>query len=361
MNTFFEKDEFTQKEQKQVGKIAKKRDRSKYKKTDLEKRKRLQKKEIERKLAKKKVLLRGRVLAISKECISVQYENHIYSCVLRGLLKKEMTHTKNLVSVGDFVLFERDNGSISHVEERFSVLSRQEHHRRRHQQLIASNIDQVLITVSIAQPTLKPHLIDRYIIATYKGNMEPVIVVNKIDLLKEQSDQTALFEHLVKTYEAIGMPVIALSAQSRVGIERLQKQMKGKSSVFAGQSGVGKSSLINAITGLHLPVGTIIPKTQKGMHTTTQTHLIPLSFGGWCIDTPGIRSFGIWDLKKEDLASYFPEIQQKGVECTYPNCTHSHEPGCALKEAVEKNVISSLRFNSYLKLLQEIRANPDFF
>jgi len=156
------------------------------------------------------------------------------------------------------------------------------------------------------------------------------------------------------TYEALEIPVIALSAETGEGMKKLKEQMKDKASVFSGQSGVGKSSLINTMTGLELPVGEVVKKTRKGVHTTSTTNLIPLSFGGWCIDTPGIRSFGIWDLKKEDLEDYFPEISEKSHGCKFPNCTHSHEPGCALEEALEKGEISPLRFDSYLKLLQEI-------
>lgn len=358
MSKFFEEEEeFTRKERKEARKIASKRDRSKYKKTDVQQRKRLQKEISEKKLAKREGLLRGRVLAISPEGISVQYHERVYLCVLRGILKKEITRAKNLVTVGDFVLFEPDaeeEGAIFHVEERASVLSRQEHLRRRQKQLIAANIDQVLITVSVVEPPLKPHLVDRYIIATRKGGMEPVIVVNKIDLLKKKSEEASLFNHFLKTYQALGIPVIGLSAATGEGIDQLKIRMKGKASVFSGQSGVGKSSLINAVAGLGLPVGEVIKRTRKGAHTTTTTHLIPLPFGGWCIDTPGIRSFGVWDLKKEDLDAYFPEIKEWSHACKYPNCSHSHEPGCALKKAIEKGDISSLRFDSYLKLLQEI-------
>lgn len=349
-------DEFyeSKKERRAARKIASRRDRSKFKKTDREKKEHHRKTERERKLAKKN-LLKGRVLAITPDGISVEHEGEIYLCVLRGALKKEITHVKNLVTIGDFVLFEVEkdqDGSIVHIEERHSFLSRKEHLRRKQKQLIAANIDQVLITVSIAEPSLKPSLVDRYIIATFKGNMEPVIVVNKVDLLEKKD--APFFEMFIKIYTALNIPVIPLSAETGEGIEKLKKQMKGKASVFSGQSGVGKSSLINAITGLSLPVGEVIKKTQKGVHTTSTAQLIPLEFGGWCIDTPGIRSFGVWDLQREDLVVYFPEIFEIGKECKYPNCSHSHEPECAVIGAVEKGEISRLRFNSYLKLLEEI-------
>lgn len=359
MDRFSEEDDFheTRKELKAHRKMVSKRDRSKFKKTDREKLSRHQKTESEKKLSKKE-LLRGRVLDIYPEGgVVVDHDGLIYTCVLRGILKKEQSRQKNLVAVGDFVLFESSEGevaTISHIEERTSILSRQEHLRRRQEQIIAANIDQVLITASIADPPLKPALIDRYIIATKKGNMLPVIVLNKIDLLHPHSSEYLLFESFLNTYQCLNIPVIPLSIHTGEGIEALKKCMQGKASVFSGQSGVGKSSLINAITGLSLPVGDVAKKTRKGSHTTTRAHLIPLPFGGWCIDTPGIRSFGVWDLKKEDLAAYFPEIQAIGRTCYYPNCTHAHEPGCAVEAALEKGEISPLRFDSYSKLLEEI-------
>jgi ribosome biogenesis GTPase len=353
-----DEDEFpeSKKERKAARKIASRRDRSKFKKTNLKKRENVRLKEAQKRLSKKN-LLRGRVLAITPEGISVEHLACTYMCTLRGALKQELTQTKNLVAVGDFVLFELEKdkeGSIAYVEERKSILSRQEHLRRRQKQIIAANIDQVLITVSVVKPPLKPSLVDRYIIAAFKGGMQPVIVLNKIDLLEEESPEKELLDLFIATYRSLKIPIISLSATTGEGIEELKTQMRGKASVFSGQSGVGKSSLINAMTGLSLPVGDIVAKTLKGAHTTTTARLIPLDFGGWCIDTPGIRSFGVWDLQKEDLKNYFPEIDEISQHCRYPNCTHSHEPDCALEEALKKGQISPLRFESYLKLLGEI-------
>lgn len=353
-----EYEEFTEsnKERKAARKLASRRDRSKFKKSNLEKREQKLLQETQKRISKKE-LLRGRVLAISPEGISVDSERLVYLCSLRGALKQELTQSKNLVTVGDFVLFEKESegiGTIELVEERKSVLSRQEHLRRRQKQLLAANIDQVLITVSVLQPILKPSLVDRYIIAAYKGGMQPVILLNKIDLLEEESPESELCVLFIKTYHALNIPVIALSAETGEGIEELKRQMKDKASVFSGQSGVGKSSLINAMTGLSLPIGEMVEKTSKGSHTTTTARLIPLEFGGWCIDTPGIRSFGVWDLQREDLKNYFPEIDEISTLCKYPNCSHSHEPGCALEEALNEGKISPLRVESYLKLLEEV-------
>lgn len=357
MNRISEEEDFddTRKERKAHRKMVSKRDRSKFKKTDIEKHTRLLKVEMDKKISKKD-LLRGRVLDVFPEGgVFVDCEGKIYTCVLRGILKKEFSRQKNLVAVGDFVLFEaspNETGSICAIELRSSILSRQEHLHRRQEQLIAANIDQVLVTVSIKDPTLKPSLVDRYIIAAKKGGMQPVIIVNKIDLLTQED--IPFFEAFLETYRGLGLSVIPLSVQTGEGMDELMRQMQGKASVFSGQSGVGKSSLINVVTGLSLPVGEVVKKTRKGVHTTTRAQLVPLPFGGWCIDTPGIRSFGVWDLKKEDLAAYFPEIYEIGRTCHFPNCTHEHEPGCAVKMGVEEGTLSALRLDSYLKLLEEI-------
>lgn len=347
---------------KKERKIAVAKDRSKYKKTDRDKLQAQAKELAKNPLPQKEDQIRGRVLSITPQGITVQYEEGIVVCSLRGLLKKDKSQFKNLVVVGDFVLFSKtgDEGLISSVEPRQTVLSRADNLSRRKEQLIAANIDQVMITVSVMVPPLKPSLVDRYIIATRKGGMQPIILVNKIDLLQDQTQderlllqEAELFEEFIKAYSPQGT-VIAVSATSGEGIEELRAAMKDKASVFSGQSGVGKSSLINAMTGLDLKVGQVVEKTQKGSHTTTTANLIPLAFGGWCIDTPGIKSFGIWDLKKEDILPYFYEIHQGGDKCRYPSCTHLNEPGCAVIQAVENGEISWLRYQSYAFLMESV-------
>lgn len=341
-------------------KMASAKDRSKYKKTDIDKFHRGLQLEKEQKLDRDN-LLTGRVLSIKSEGIIVDYEGQTYICKLRGLLKRDKLQMKNLVTVGDFVLFEKtegNEGSIAHVEPRTSTLSRADNLSRRKEQLIAANIDQVIITVSVVSPQIKPFLIDRYIIAARKGNMLPVIVVNKIDLLENiqveewlRYQETEILEECVRAYKIAGIPLIKLSRATGEGMELLKEVMKDKASVFSGQSGVGKSSLINAMSNYDLPIGGIVDKTQKGSHTTTTTQLLPLPFGGWCVDTPGIKSFGVWDLKKNELEEYFTEIHAAGKKCHFPNCTHSHEEGCAVIKAVEKGKISGLRLDSYHSIL----------
>jgi len=355
-SNFFGQD---RKSEKYARKLASAKDRSKYKKTDL--RKQSKSKEIK---SINEELERGRVLSIASQGIFVDVRGEIVTCTLRGVLKKDKTLAKNLIVVGDFVRFERTSageGLIEHIEPRRSLLSRAENLSRKKEQLIAANIDQVLITVSVALPALKPSLVDRYIIAAQKGDMEPIIVINKIDLLESEDEdkatleqERALYGEMLKAYQIAGIPVISVSTKTGQGIDLLKEAMKDKVSVFSGQSGVGKSSLINTMTGHELRVGELVEKTQKGSHTTTTAHLIPLEFGGWCIDTPGIKSFGVWNLDKEEVEHHFPEIFTCGHQCRFPDCSHTGEEECAVIDAVEKGKISPLRYESYCALMQSI-------
>jgi ribosome biogenesis GTPase len=191
-----------------------------------------------------------------------------------------------------------------------------------------------------------------------------VIAITKCDLLVDEDVDPVQREvdleivaMMREAYAAIGIPLVLVSTVTGEGIEEVKKLMKDKSSVFSGQSGVGKSSLINAVTGLDIRVGSIVDKTKKGAHTTTTTNLIELTFGGWCVDTPGIKSFGVWDLEKSELDSYFTEIKSLGRGCKFPDCKHLHEEECAVKEALEKGELSPLRYESYESLLANIGSH----
>jgi ribosome biogenesis GTPase len=294
-------------------------------------------------------IVEGRVLSIASQEIRVQHKEIVYSCTLRGVLKKEKTTKKNLIIVGDLVLFDKEQLVISKIQTRRSLLSRQENYSRKKEQLIAANIDRVFITSGAAHPTFKPHLIDRYIIAAMKGNIEPIILFNKIDVCEDLNHLDTAFN----LYEKLGYKVLKTSCKTEEGIEPLKEAMKDKASLFAGQSGVGKSSLINLVTGLSLKTLEVSEKNFKGRHTTTSACLIPLDFGGWCIDSPGIRTFGVWDLSPQDLQSYFPEIEELRSNCHFPNCSHTHEPKCAVLEALGRKEISEIRYQSYKKLIEE--------
>lgn len=357
------------KEAKHEKKTIVARDRSKYKKTDQEKYLRNLEQERTQK-ASSSALLEGRVLSVLPQGIWVEYaqsssESAKILCTLKGVLKKDKTQSKNIVAVGDKVLFEKTSdkeGVIACVHPRETILSRADNLSRRKEQIIAANIDQVLIVVSVVHPPLKIPVIDRYIIATQKGNMNPVIVVNKIDLLNDpQHDslsrqvQQELLENAIGAYAVAKIPVMCVSCDTFEGIDALKEIMKGKASVFSGQSGVGKSSLINAITGLELRTGEVVEKTKKGAHTTTSAELIPLSCGGWCIDTPGIKSFGVWDLDRSEIEGYFPEIHEIGSECKFADCTHTAEAQCAVFQAVSEGKLSKIRYDSYLALTESLK------
>jgi len=337
------------KEEKAERKLLSEKDRSKFKKSDKDK------KPLQDTYS---TLPLGIVLSITGEKIIVDVEGKEYFSSLKGSLKKEKGIYKNLITVGDFVRLkiENEEGQIFYVEKRKSELTRIDKTGRK-KQLIAANIEQAFITMSVVVPPLKPNLVDRFLISAKKGKIHPVVLINKCDLLETKDSidkEKATFDSFLKGYSNLGYLIVCVSCETQLGIETLKELMVDRSSVFVGQSGVGKSSLINKTTEHNLKVGTVVHKTYKGSHTTTRAQLLPLKKGGFCIDTPGIKSFGLWDLKKEDVVDHFHEIKEIGNYCYYPNCMHLDEPNCAVKEACDENKISPLRFESYVSLMKEI-------
>lgn len=340
------------------------KDRSRFKKTDLDQRNKIR---AQHPMPKEQSVETGRVLAIYPKGIVVNFEGQDFLCKLKGSLKQEKNRIKNLIAVGDFVQVEKrdhQEGRIVNVLPRRSILSRADNLSRLKEQLIAVNIDQVLITSSVVFPPLKASLIDRYIIAAQKGNMEPILVINKIDLLTDLEEkidphflkeQKEVYLEFLEAYRKLDFKIVPVSVKTQEGIGLLKEVMKNKTSVFSGQSGTGKSSLINCTTGQQFATGGIVERTGKGSHTTTTTHLVALEQGGFCIDTPGIKSFGIWDLKETDFSACYPEIAKFASLCKYPNCRHLNEPDCAVKQGVENQEISLLRFNSYCSLIQSLK------
>lgn len=185
--------------------------------------------------------------------------------------------------------------------------------------------------------------------------MEPIIVINKIDLLDESPEEKELVEISLKTYLELGIRCLCVSVKTGEGIKELCKLMKEKTSVFSGQSGTGKSSLINQVTGSSLKIGELIAKTAKGSHTTTSTSLLRLEGGGFCIDTPGIRSFGVWNLSADEITAYFEEIAEAATSCRFSGCSHTEEEGCAVLKAMEEGKISPFRLLSYFSLLETLQ------
>ena len=346
----------TRREQRKESKAASKADRSKYKLSNL------QKKEKELAPTHEK-FIQGRVILIRSQAIEVATPSGVLTCTLRGTLKQERHHHKNLIIVGDLVLCEplgNKAGVIDHVLERTSVLSRQDHLRRIKKQLVAANVDQVLITMSIGEPSLRPSIIDRYLVAAEKGNLHPSIVINKIDLLEKYPEEKELLETTISLYKQLGFSIIGVSAKTGEGMEELRSLLKDKVSVFSGQSGTGKTLLVNSLTGLSLQTQAV-RAGGKGAHTTTAARLLALPFGGWCIDTPGIRSFGIWDFQQEDLMVAFPEIAEQATQCFFKDCLHTGESGCHVAKALEEGLISPLRYSSYLSLLTSFQETKKWY
>jgi len=291
--------------------------------------------------------LSGRVLRVHGLSSVVQADNgRQYRCAVRRLLRTLVTDERNIVTTGDRVWFRpalNDEGFIERVEPRHGLLTRASRGR---EHVLVANVDQVVIVMSLVEPDLKPHLIDRYLVSAEQGGITPILCLNKADLV-----DPVPYQPLIGFYSQLGIPTFLTSAPTGQGIERLREKLMGRETVFTGQSGVGKSSLLNAIQpGLGLRVCEVSETTQKGRHTTTTAELLRLDFGGWVVDTPGIRQFELWDILPEEVEGFFPEFRPYVPLCAYPDCTHTHENRCAIKHAVQRRQLSARRYTSYLGL-----------
>jgi len=292
----------------------------------------------------------GRVIKVFGRTSIVRTENGQFSCGIRGLLKSLVTGLQNSVVAGDHVTVlpgEGDDGMIVRVLPRRNGISRTS---RGKQQIIVANVDCVMIVASAAEPDLKPNLVDRFLLSIEKARLQPVIVINKIDLVSPDS-----LMQLVGTWGQLGYPVLQVSAETGNGIRFLKEALSGRDSVVVGQSGVGKSSLLNtAYPGLNRRVGAVSDENQKGRHTTTTAELIPLDGGGHLVDTPGIRSMQLWDVSAEEVEGLFRDIRPYAHRCRYPNCTHTHEEQCAVKNAVADGMIDLRRYDSYCQIRSDL-------
>jgi ribosome biogenesis GTPase len=328
-------------------------DRSKYKKSDQDQKGKP--KSVD------SALPRGRVISITGEGIWVEVEGQRFLCSLKGLLKKEKLQVKNVAAVGDYVRFEQtspNEGSILAIDPRFSFLARTDATGTK-EQLIAVNIDQVFLILSVVEPNLRPPLVDRYLIAAAKGSIHPIIVINKIDLLAHHPDEESLYQEFLAAYEPLGFPIVSVSTKTGAGVEAVRSLMKGKTSAVAGQSGVGKSSLLNAAFQMQLKIGDLAAKTAKGSHTTTAAELLPLPEGGYCVDTPGIRSFGVWNLTLDEVITHFRDIALLGQRCRFADCSHGAEPHCAVLAALKQGTLPLMRYESYTALRNEALGHAD--
>ncbi|HEY58928.1 MAG TPA: ribosome small subunit-dependent GTPase A [Anaerolineae bacterium] len=280
-------------------------------------------------------------------------EHEPIMCRLRGKLKRG-PRRGDLVAVGDWVQFRRlpdGTGLIEKIEPRQRALSRMAPGPRgEYEQVIIANPDQVVFVFACANPQPKLRMLDRFLVVAEKQEIPALIVANKVDLVPMEQAQ-ALFAR----YAEIGYPVLYTSVVTGQGLEDLKARLQQKISALAGPSGVGKSSLLNAIQpGLGLVVREVSRATGEGRHTTVVREMFPLEGGGYVADTPGLKAFSLWDVEPEELDAYFPEMRDLVAECEFSDCTHIHEPGCAVRRAVEEGRIHPERYQSYVRLRLEL-------
>jgi ribosome biogenesis GTPase len=289
----------------------------------------------------------GRVLCVQGLESRVETEaGAIYRCVTRGLLKTLQTDQRHVLATGDLVWFRPEgdqHGVIQRIEPRHGVLSRTSRGR---QHVLVANVDQVVIVASAAEPRLKPNLVDRLIVTAERNGIRPIICINKIDLI-----DPADLQPLIGVFSQLGYAVFPTSVKNGLAIDRLRRAMLGKASVVTGQSGVGKSSILNCIDpALKLRVQQVSAETQKGRHTTSSARLLPLKPSGYVVDTPGIRQFQLWDVAPQEVAGFYRDIRPYVSKCRFPDCTHTHEIDCAVKATVADGRIDSRRYESYVQL-----------
>lgn len=282
-----------------------------------------------------------------------------FPAVLRGKVRLERSASTNPVAVGDRVLFEAPDEAdeqnpalITEILPRKNHLVRKSTNLSKQSHVIAANLDQAVITVSLYFPEIKLPFLDRILVTCEVYGIPAVIALNKVDIYSSVAEEQ--MRSFIEIYEGAGYKVIPCSARSGEGVDELRGLCRGKLSLFSGESGVGKSSLIKALDpGLNPKIGKISSAHLQGKHTTSLYEMYRLDSGGYLIDTPGIRGFGLVELEKEEISKYFPEMLRYADNCRFMPCTHTHEPGCAVKDAVDAGLISPERYNSYLGMLEE--------
>lgn len=280
-----------------------------------------------------------------------------FECRIKGKFRIQDIKSTNPIAVGDFVEFEvetknnKETGVIKRIEERQNHIVRKSVNLSKQTHIIASNIDQVFLLVTIDNPPTFPSFIDRFLVTAEAYSIKSILLFNKVDTY---SEETLLeMKYLASIYRKIGYECIEISAATGMNVEKVKKLMEGKVSMFSGHSGVGKSTLVNAIEpSLDLRTKEISDQHRQGQHTTTFAEMFDLSFDAKIIDTPGIKGFGVVNMEKEEVGDYFPEFFALKQDCKFNNCLHLKEPKCAVKEALEHDEISYSRYRSYLQILE---------
>ena len=285
------------------------------------------------------------------------FNGKFYECRIKGKFRLKGIKSTNPIAVGDYVDFEletknnEETGVINRIQDRKNYIVRKSVNLSKQTHIIASNIDQVFLLVTINNPPTFTSFIDRFLITAEAYSIKTVLLFNKIDSYDE--DTLVEVKYLAALYRKIGYECIGISAKTGKNIDKVKALMKGKVSMFSGHSGVGKSTLINAIEpGLDLKTKEISEQHQQGQHTTTFAEMFDLSFDAKIIDTPGIKGFGVVDMDKEEVGDYFSEFFELKQHCKFNNCLHIHEPNCAVKEALDNDEIAFSRYRSYLQILE---------
>ena len=301
--------------------------------------------------------MKGLVIKNTGSWVTVRLEDGAtVNCKMRGVLRLKGMRCTNPVAVGDTVQVEDKGGDapvVGAIEPRRNYIIRRASNLSKEFQIIAANLDQAVLVVTLTNPVTSTTFIDRFLATAEAYQVPAVLAFNKVDLLVTEELRVGLDE-LQALYQSIGYKTIALSAATGEGADALRDMLASKMSLLSGNSGVGKSSIINLLVpGAHVRVGDVSQTHHKGMHTTTFSELLDLPGGGAIIDTPGVKAFGTIDFERAEVAHYFPEIFKISSDCRFNNCTHTHEPGCAVRDAVENGDISISRYTSYLSILDE--------
>ena len=281
----------------------------------------------------------------------------LFNCRIKGKFRVAGIKSTNPIAVGDVVHFQLEDhqegqGVISAIQDRKNYIVRKSVNLSKQVHIIASNMDQALLVTTLAQPMTSTGFMDRFLSTAEAYSIPTIIVFNKIDLYGEE--EMMELEYREAVYSAIGYKVLKTSAMQGIGLEKLKEELKDKTTLLSGHSGVGKSTLVNAVEpNLDLRTGTVSLSHRKGQHTTTFAEMYPLRMGGDVIDTPGIKGFGMVNMKKEEISHFFPEIFALSEQCRFHNCMHLNEPECAVKSALEENKIAPTRYESYLNQLND--------